>query len=204
MIWIGAIVCVNAHHAELLQGSRQGVPSTHHEAFAISCQTSMSSSSSMRSAGAFAICLVAVVGFSGCGRSRVEVTQGENTIGLRDTVNQDTIMAGENVTIPDTFPADIPRYPQATVTLVTRDIQQQAHTVTQETSDDVATAKARIDAEMTGAGFKKTNDIGDASVAIVSYEKADIRFQFQIARDDRKNATRILAVRAQVTEAPTP
>lgn len=142
--------------------------------------------------------------FSGCG-SRIAVSSDDSSVSLTDRQTGDVLSGGDNATIPDTFPQDIPRYPNATKTLlVLKDSQQNSYQTSQNTGDDVATVFHWLETFYQARGFAKANEIGDGiQMKLVDFQDAASKIHFQIARDPKNTYTNILMVRVpNVTQTP--
>ncbi len=142
--------------------------------------------------------------FSGCG-SRIAVSSNDSSVSLTDRQTGDVLSGGDNATIPDTFPQDIPRYPNATKTLlVLKDSQQNSYQTSQNTGDDVATVFHWLETFYQTKGFTKANEIGDGvQMKLVDFQDAASKIHFQIARDPKNTYTNMMMVRVpNVTQTP--
>lgn len=154
------------------------------------------SSNRFFSQGAFVAVVLSALLFSGCG-SRIDVSSNDSSVSLTDKQTGDVLIGGENAAIPDTFPQDVPRYPNATKTLlVLKDSQQNSYQTSQNTGDDVATVVRWLETFYQPKGFTKTNEIGDGvQMKLVDFQDAASKIHFQIARDPKNTYTNILMVR---------
>ncbi len=141
--------------------------------------------------------LPAILLFPGCGTNRVSVTKENGDVLLQDRSTNDSIKLGDNVTIPDDFPSDIPRYPGAITQFVTVVAQEHAHSMSQQTADDIPTVTAWIKQSLSTSGYTGINEFTESSVAMLGFEKGTISFQFQITRDNQQGKTNILTVRQE-------
>lgn len=148
------------------------------------------------SRGVFVASVLSALLFSGCG-SRIDVSSNDSSVSLTDRQTGDVLIGGESAAIPDTFPQDIPRYPNATKTLlVLKDSQQNSYQTSQNTGDDVATVFHWLEAFYQAKGFMKANEIGDGiQVKLVDFQDAASKIHFQIARDPKNTYTNVLMVR---------
>lgn len=97
--------------------------------------------------------------------------------------------------IPATFPADLPRYPGARTQVAIYDAQATSYTVNQQTGDSVTQIKAWAEQTMTANGFAKTNELVDATTAVLWFEKGAVRYQVQAMRDEARSLTYIITAR---------
>ncbi len=139
--------------------------------------------------------LLAVLGL-GCGNSGIQVRDEGKTFDLQGSGNEG-IRAGENITIPATFPADFPRYPGAVNKFALKD--GESYTVNQETADDIDTVVRHFDQQLTQVGYNMTVRLGNVGepVQILDYGHAEkqLSVRIQISRDPEKQKTFILIAR---------
>lgn len=137
----------------------------------------------------------------GCGIAPgIDVSDDGNGGGILNVGDQNQgFRAGENITIPESFPADLPRYAGATNKLALKEGEN--YTISQETADDVDTVARNLDQQLTQNGFTLTMRLGNVgeSVQIITYDNTSKQatVQLQIARDTTKNKTSIMAARVR-------
>ncbi len=132
--------------------------------------------------------------FSGCGAARdVEVT--ERGVQATDVRTGDGVGFGDDVVIPETYPADFPKYPGARTQGFLQNAEEGTYSANQQTGDGVADVKAWAERVMTANGYTKTLDMVDPMRAVVSFEKGGVRYQVQAARDEARSLTYIITVR---------
>ena len=144
---------------------------------------------------AFSFGLLAVLGL-GCGNSGIQVRDEGKTFDIQGSQNEG-IRAGENIAIPDTFPTDLPRYPEAVNKFALKD--GETYTINQETSDDIDTVVRNFDQQLTQAGYNMTVRLGNVGepVQILDYGHVEkqLSVRIQISRDAEKQKTYILTAR---------
>lgn len=145
---------------------------------------------------AFALSFLALFGL-GCGLgSGVTVQDNGSTFDVQGTQNQG-VRFGENITIPETFPTDIPRYAGATTKIALKD--GDTYTVSQETTDDIDTVIRSLDQQLTQNGYTLGVRIGNVGepVQIIDYNNAtkQTTIRLQVSRDAGKNLTQVMTAR---------
>jgi hypothetical protein len=146
---------------------------------------------------------LAVVGL-GCGVAPgVDVSDDGNGGGILNVGDQNQgFRAGDNIEIPESFPADMPRYAGATNKLALK--ENGGYTISQETSDDTDTVIRNLDQQLTQKGYSLTVRIGNVGepIQIVTYGNTNLQttIQLQVARDTAKNKTSIMIARVPKTQ----
>lgn len=156
----------------------------------------MSSSSFARISRSFiALSTLALLGL-GCGSSSdVKVTDKGSTLDIQGTQDQG-LRAGEDVTIPDSFPKDIPHYANGTTKVALKDGNN--YTITQKTSDDIDTVIRDLDQQLVKSGYTLTVRLGNVgeAVQIVDYGnvKKQTSIRLQVSQDVKIHETMIIIV----------
>lgn len=132
----------------------------------------------------------------GCGAPGVKVSDNGSTFEVQGNQN-DALRGGENITIPDNFPADLPRYANATTKLALKD--KENYTLSQQTTDDTDTVVRNLDQQLTQNGYTLTVRIGNVGepVQIIDYGSAAKQqaVRIQVSQDTAKHQTMIMIVR---------
>ncbi len=133
--------------------------------------------------------------FSGCGVTR-DVAVTESGVRGTDVRTGDAVGFGDDVRIPDTFPADFPKYPDARTQAFLHNSEDGSYSANQQTGDSVADVKAWAEQVMTAKGYAKILDLTDPMHAVVSFEKDGVKYQVQATRDEARSLTYIITVRS--------
>ncbi|MBP7005644.1 hypothetical protein KBB27_00780 [Patescibacteria group bacterium] len=130
---------------------------------------------------------------AGCGGSGTTVNPLTNTITSEDQAGN-TLVAGDNATIPANFPSDFPQYPGAKTIFAYTVAQDQSGSLMQETQDTLEQTQTNIERLMQTQGYEKVTTSASPDIVILSFKKDTVRFQVNIAR--QASGTQIQSVRA--------
>ena len=112
-----------------------------------------------------------------------------------DFTTGNSAAVGDDVAIPETFPAGYPKYPGAKTQVALRDSQMRSYTTNQQTGDGVLQVKAWAEQALTGQGYAKFSEIVDANNVILSFRNArGEHYQVQAARDEARSLTYVVVV----------
>lgn len=103
-----------------------------------------------------------------------------NTINLQGE-SGNGFSAGENAQIPSTFPSFVPRYPNGTTRLAFSENGGKTSTLVQLTNDSFADARRFIEQSMQSQSFSKENALESPDLIILTFTKANIRCQVNVA-----------------------
>ncbi len=116
---------------------------------------------------------------AGCGGEQLVEQFGEQAIDGEVDIEDDSITitdqegnefaAGSGTELPESWPANVPTYPDAELVLVTSQADGAA-TGLWETTDSIETAAAKYDDVLTAAGFTLNQDSEIAGTVIRTYE----------------------------------
>lgn len=142
-----------------------------------------------------ALGLLALLGL-GCGSPSIQVRDDGTTFDLQGTKNE-SLRAGENITIPESFPSDLPRYPEATTKIALK--EGETYTISQETPDDIDTVVRNLDQQLTQNGYTLTIRLGNVGEPIqlldYGHPQKQTTLRAQVSRDTNTQKTMILIAR---------
>jgi hypothetical protein len=103
--------------------------------------------------------------------NKVDVNVYKNGVALKDVKTGQTFQAGENIQIPDNFPADAPRYAGAAVKSATVNGTAKEATAMLETGDKLDKVEAWYKDEAVKAGWKSTKSFNASLIRTMGFEK---------------------------------
>ncbi|OGL73338.1 hypothetical protein A3E39_00060 [Candidatus Uhrbacteria bacterium RIFCSPHIGHO2_12_FULL_60_25] len=105
------------------------------------------------------------------GAKDVDVDLDKQGFTFKDEKTGQVFSMGDNVAVPDNFPSDVPRYPDATPKSVTMNEEQQEASLMLETSGGLDEVVAWYKDEMPKQGWKSASSFDSAQAKIMSFEK---------------------------------
>jgi hypothetical protein len=103
--------------------------------------------------------------------NKVEVNVDKNGFAYTDEKTGKTFQAGENIQIPENFPADAPRYPGAAAKSASLDASVKEANVILETADKMDKVEAWYKDEAVKAGWKSVKSFNASLIRTLGFEK---------------------------------
>lgn len=109
---------------------------------------------------------------------KVKVDANGNQMQIKGE-NGEVTTVGQNITLPDNFPKDVPVYPGAQITAVSVSTSgEKGAILNQHTTDDLSKAVAWYADAMTKGGFKETQTMDAGQSKFRTYENVNVTVSF--------------------------
>ncbi|MCP4642579.1 MAG: hypothetical protein GY851_19195 [bacterium] len=102
-----------------------------------------------------------------------------------------SMVAGDNVALPDDFPKDVPLYDGMELGMAMKAAEEGAFTVMATTADAMATVAADLKKQAEAQGWTEQMTMNQAEMNMLGYSKDGRTLQFMIMRDGDKTGIQI-------------
>jgi hypothetical protein len=133
--------------------------------------------------------------------SQVDVDMDRNAVNITDEQSGASLSAGDEVTFPDDFPSDIPKYENGTLKMVTQNMGVNQYGYMMQTRDNAAVAAAWLKDEAQKAGWQLQSSMTIQQSTILMFERSgeesDMSLNVSVSVDeDDANAVNIVVNRS--------